>query len=343
MDRKGQRILFVGRFVGFAGGIERYAFAWAKQLAAEGATVDYVGCEPSRNEDLFRTAFRAVHAGVPETDYDEVVLHKLISEVAVRGLIARFGDRLSFFAHDHDLYCPRHHYYTPFGRRNCTRAFSAVRCRLCSLVTHPRNWSAALARPSSALLGALRSCRAYVISPFMRENLIRNGFAPSRIALAPAFVRAGDHPHPKRPADAPLRILFIGQLIAGKGCDLLLEAVRRVKVPWRLAVAGDGKDRPRLEATARGLTGGEVRFLGWVADPESLFDDADVLAFPSRWQEPFGLSGAEAVAHGVPVVAFDVGGVRTWADATCRLVPPGDVDAFARALEGVCPRVGEKA
>ena len=55
---------------------------------------------------------------------------------------------------------------------------------------------------------------------------------------------------------------------------------------------------------------GRVRFTGWQEDTDPCFARCDVAVFPSRWQEPFGLSGAEALGHGVPVVAFDTGGVR---------------------------------
>ena len=78
-----------------------------------------------------------------------------------------------------------------------------------------------------------------------------------------------------------------------------------------------------------------VRFPGWVDEPERLFAASDVAVFPSRWQEPFGLSGAEALAHGVPVVAFDTGGVRSWLDdgVSGFAVPEKDVRAMADRLE----------
>jgi glycosyltransferase involved in cell wall biosynthesis len=59
---------------------------------------------------------------------------------------------------------------------------------------------------------------------------------------------------------------------------------------------------------------GKVLFTGFVGKPETLWRNCDVFCFPIRWQEPFGLVGLEAMAHGVPVVAFDLGGVREWLD-----------------------------
>lgn len=80
--------------------------------------------------------------------------------------------------------------------------------------------------------------------------------------------------------------------------------------------------------------GERVRFLGWCGRPEELFAEADAAVFPFRWQEPFGLCGLEAAAHGVPVVAFDLGGVREWLidGVTGIAVKPFDGKAMAAAV-----------
>lgn len=329
-----RRYLFVGTFVGFAGGIERFAYAWAKRLAAEGHVVDYVGTEPSRDEALFRSAFARVVPSIPEGDYDEVVLHKLPPLSALKALTRRFGERLVFFAHDHDSYCPRSYYYTPFGRTNCHRAYSPLRCLCCSLAVHPRNWSRILFRADGAKLRLLRKGRAYVISRFMRDNLVKNGFRPENIGLVPPEVPS---PKPLKefvPARRPIRLLFCGQLIAGKGCDLFLDVLARLKTPYYATIVGDGKDRAQLESRAVSSMMSVV-FSGWMEDPSACFDAADLTLFTSRWQEPYGLVGAESISHGTPVVAFDVGGVREWLKPGENgvLVPQGDVAAMAEAVD----------
>ena len=332
-----RRVLFIGRFTGFAGGIERYAYAAANRLKAEGVEVDWVGCEKSRDEEIFRRAFHAVHAGVPEGDYDEVVIHKLPSLKTLRELKARFGEKLVFFAHDHDLYCPRRHYYTPFGRRNCHRAYSPFRCLLCSLVTSPRNWPRVFAARTGAALSLLRDCRARVISRFMKENLVKNAFRAEKIEIvAPEVPQVRPLKRYSPVEGRPIRLLFVGQLIAGKGCDLFLEvlsllAARGVK--YAATVVGAGKDLERLEraAKARELN---VEFTGWTEDPSPYYDAADLTLFTSRWQEPYGLVGAESIARGVPVVAFKVGGVEEWLldGVNGRLVEEGNVEAMAAAV-----------
>jgi glycosyltransferase involved in cell wall biosynthesis len=70
------------------------------------------------------------------------------------------------------------------------------------------------------------------------------------------------------------------------------------------------------------------------------------MAVPSLWPEPFGLVGLEAASHGVPSVAFDVGGIREWLqdDVGGRLVREvGDADALGGAIASMCTTPGELA
>ena len=72
---------------------------------------------------------------------------------------------------------------------------------------------------------------------------------------------------------------------------------------------------------------------GWL-DRErlaALYRRARAVVMPSRWQEPFGIVGLEAMAFGVPVVAWESGGVAEWHPGP-GLVRWGDVEALARAL-----------
>ena len=332
------RILYMGVFTGFAGGIERYAFQTAGLLRSAGWKVDWCGTRSERGEDRFRSGFDTVLT--PDEllgggqDYDLAVLHKVPALEQLKKLRARFGERLVFLAHDHDLYCPRSYYYTPFGRINCHRAYAPLRCSLCARITSPRKWKN-LKRNPGQILRELAGHHAVVISAFMRDNLIRNGFSPDRIYLIPPVIRTAEMNREPGKKDE-LEIVFLGQLIRGKGADLLLDALRQMTVPWHAVIAGEGNDRPMLEnlAAEYGIAG-KVHFTGWLDTPEECFKTCDAAVFPSRWQEPFGLSGAEALAHGVPVVAFDVGGVREWLTDSVSgfIVPEKDTAAMAGKLD----------
>lgn len=336
--KKGE-ILYCGEYTGFAGGIERYAFQTAQCLREAGWSVDWCGSRPARGEETFRRGFDRVFSpdDLPAdlSGFRLAILHKLPDTEFLGRLRGRLGDRLVFLAHDHDLYCPRRHYYTPFGRINCHRAFEPVRCGLCSHLASPRNWPGA-GRGRSALIRELRTHHAAVLSGFMKENLVCNGFREERIHFLPPVIEPPASSAPRTEPGPDFRILFLGQLIRGKGADLFLRALADLRIPWRATLAGDGNDRAMLENLAATLgIADRVRFAGWLDDPGSCFADCDAAVFPSRWQEPFGLSGAEALAHGVPVVAFDVGGVREWLEdgVTGFLAPELDIAAFSAKLK----------
>jgi len=149
------------------------------------------------------------------------------------------------------------------------------------------------------------------------------------------------------PARAPShgRILFIGRLTKLKGVDHLLRAIpiaaRKLGRTLSARIAGDGPERERLKALAR-ETGVAADFTGWIpGDRKSEpMQDADLLAVPSLWPEPFGLVGIEAGSFGLPAVAYDVGGISDWLiPAESGELAPGDpptvdglADAIARAL-----------
>jgi glycosyltransferase involved in cell wall biosynthesis len=79
-------------------------------------------------------------------------------------------------------------------------------------------------------------------------------------------------------------------------------------------IAGDGSFRPVLEAAARGLD--HVRFLGRI-DParlDALYRNAVALLVPSLCYETFGLTAAEAMSHGTPVIARRIGALREMLD-----------------------------
>jgi glycosyltransferase involved in cell wall biosynthesis len=137
------------------------------------------------------------------------------------------------------------------------------------------------------------------------------------------------------PQTRPL-LAFAGRLTAAKNLDVALRALTRV-ARAALVVAGDGEERPRLEALAASEElNGRVHFLGAVSRGEVLgvLAAADAVVLPSRW-ENFPHAAVEALAMGTPVIATRVGGVPEVVrdGENGLLVNPGDVNAFAEAIE----------
>lgn len=113
-----------------------------------------------------------------------------------------------------------------------------------------------------------------------------------------------------------------------------------------LVVAGDGPDRPGLEAWANrtGLAPDHIRFLGRVDDDDlpALYRAADLTIVPSRSLEGYGLVTLESLASGVPVVVTGVGGLpEAMAGMAGATVPPDApralADRIAAALDGSRP------
>ena len=132
---------------------------------------------------------------------------------------------------------------------------------------------------------------------------------------------------------------IVARLRAEKGHASLLKALPRVlkRVPdLVLLVVGDGPDREVLMEHGRAL--GVNSHIVWVGErsPEetlAFYEVMDVVAVPSQF-EGFGLSVAEAMAAGRPVVGMRVGGLAEIIEdgVTGYLVAPDDSAAFAAAL-----------
>jgi glycosyltransferase involved in cell wall biosynthesis len=104
-----------------------------------------------------------------------------------------------------------------------------------------------------------------------------------------------------------LHLLAVARLAPEKGIDLLLEAfagVRR-RFPYaELRIAGSGGERPALLTQCKMLgIEGRVKFLGYVAEPASLFDFTSLFVLSSR-QEGMPNAMLEAAAAGLPIVAL---------------------------------------
>jgi glycosyltransferase involved in cell wall biosynthesis len=131
-------------------------------------------------------------------------------------------------------------------------------------------------------------------------------------------------------------VLFVGRLVASKGLDVLLEAMRSVEA--KCLIVGDGPEFERLRArcTALGLDG-KVILTGRV-EPARVVDyvaAADIGVLPSIY-EAYGLAMVEMMTHGVPMVCTELGTGTSFInrhDETGLVVPPGDPVALAGALD----------
>ena len=167
--------------------------------------------------------------------------------------------------------------------------------------------------------------------PRDRITTIHNGLLRSHALDLPA----ADHPWFE--AQPPV-ILGAGRLEKQKDFPTLLRAFARVRAarPARLLIIGEGEDRAKLQRLAETLGVKDDMLLpGFQANPFAFMKSADLFVLSST-HEGFGNVLLEALAAGCPVVSTECpAGPSEILDGGRfgRLVPVGDADAIARAIE----------
>lgn len=353
------RLLFVHERLGGWGGAEANLLLTASQLEARGhrlglAQRRLTGAQPQgwgrSFEDSFELpegdeAAERVAGIVADWAPDVLFCHNLADLAVLQGLLDS-GVPLVRLVHDHRMYCLRGYKYNCFTRHICTRPASAF-CVFPCLATLARNRSGrgwplqwASYRAKQAELRLNRQCaRLVVFSEYMRQELIRNQFDPGRVVVHRPILDAEPAPPSTNYSERNL-IVYAGQILRGKGVDLLLRALARVQGPFECRLFGEGNYRAYCERLSRRLGLAErVHFAGAVSREELRRHclEATVLAVSSVWPEPFGLVGPEGMRYGLPVVAFDAGAVREWLQDGVNgyLVAWKDVASFALRLEAL--------
>lgn len=141
---------------------------------------------------------------------------------------------------------------------------------------------------------------------------------------------------PRVDAAGNRQITFVGRLTGEKGVLDLAQASRSRTWPsdWRWLLAGDGELKGRLQREYP-----EIRLTGWLERDavNACLSAARVLVFPSVWHETFGLTIAEALARGVPVIVSDscAGRELVQHGVTGGHFRGGNVESLVEALEAV--------
>jgi len=171
---------------------------------------------------------------------------------------------------------------------------------------------------------AQRVTHFVAISTAVRER-IRRYYRRDSVIIFPPVDTDRFRPNGRAPEKF---FLVLSRLIPYKRIDLAIQACNRLGVP--LIVAGDGRDRPMLEA----LAGPTIEFLGRVSDAEAadLMARCQALLFPGL--EDFGITPVQAQAAGRPVIAYGAGGAldTVLPGRTGELFPEQTVEALAAVL-----------
>ncbi|MDX6696661.1 MAG: hypothetical protein QOE65_58 [Solirubrobacteraceae bacterium] len=283
------------------------------------------GLEPAHvGEAVRRTGARVVHA------------HNVNPVFGRRALEAArdAGARVVLHLHNYRLVCAPG---TCFTRgEDCTRChgrrtWPAVRLNCRGSRTESAVYAAGLALHQRGLAEA---CDAFVVpSEFALARLRELGAPLGGRARAIASVQREFADGPR--AATGEYALYAGRLSVEKGVDAAIRACAAAGVP--LVIAGAGPAEAELRALAAEIAGEggaePVRFAGLVA-PERLRElraGAGLAVVPSRYAEIFPLAAAEAMAAGLPTVAFATGGLRGFVPEDC-LAPAGDEAALAERI-----------
>jgi glycosyltransferase involved in cell wall biosynthesis len=172
---------------------------------------------------------------------------------------------------------------------------------------------------------------------------------PSRLAVA----RPGSDRQPPTKASGGafregLNLVSVGTLTKRKGHDLLVEALARLShLSWQCNIVGSLDRSPETASDIRRRIGrhglqSRIALLGEVSDISAIYAHGDVFVLPSR-HEGYGMVFAEAMQHGLPVIATTAGAIpEVVPDAAGILVPPDNVSALANAMERLMRNPAER-
>ncbi|MCL4176668.1 MAG: glycosyltransferase family 4 protein [Verrucomicrobia bacterium] len=349
------RILFVHEKFGAFGGAEANVLATATELQERGHVVGLLhGPNTGKGEAAWLNTFQhrclighgsksaTALAAWKQFQPDVLYVHKM-SDLELLETLLDTETPIIRMVHDHDLYCMRSYKYNFFTRHICERALSPFCLIPCGAFV-ARNHDGALPVKWVSYSAKLRELelnrkfdRLVVATQFMADELLRNQFDANKIELHAPVPPNGDASWVSSFSDRNY-IVYAGQIIRGKGVDVLLESLAQVRVPFTCLIFGDGQHREYCEKLSRKLElTDRVIFKGYVSPDEIalFYRECSVVAVSSVWPEPFGAVGLEAMRFGLPVVAFDAGGIREWLahGQNGFLVPWMDRPAFARRVE----------
>ncbi len=331
-----KKILLVHETFGRLAGAEQNILVTAPRLREDFALACLYWNRSGRDEAAFEAVFpeavavdfggpavtvrREVDRALEQLNPDLVYVHKCVAIPVLEALVAA-GRPLVRMEHDHDIYCMRSYKYFPWNRRICVKQAGPC-CLFPCLASIKRDRSRGRFGLQWVGYGRQMRCIAlsrqftaqFVVTHYMRDELIRQGFPPERILVFPPI------PAPATTAfsssfSARNLIVFAGQIIRGKGLDVLLRALALCRAPFELAVLGSGSHQAYCEKLTRKLKlQDRVRFHGFVSfdTMAEIYREASLVAVPSVWPEPIATIGLEVLRYGLPVVGFDAGGIRDW-------------------------------
>jgi len=337
-------ILWINNKASFGGGAEQYIYNTVKHLNDKGikSSLLYDPNIEVQSEflDVFKGSFPLVCAKeqINNIAPDVVYIHQLHDYDTYKEILETNTKKIRFY-HDHKLFCLREHKYTTLGKKTC-QCKTGLNCYGCLGFIHKTQNGFKIA--SLAKLKRIQKLNSLldgfiVASKYMKEHLKLHNFNEEKITVNPLY--ANDNVQYKTNVNftKSKTLLYVGQLLTGKGIDTLIKAMSQINTDYSLRIVGSGKQEAWLKQYAKKLhIQNRVEFVGNVKheDLVSYYQDAYCLIVPSRAPETFNLTGIEALKAGLPVIAADVGGIKEWLrhDVNGLLFEPNNADDLSTKM-----------
>ena len=171
----------------------------------------------------------------------------------------------------------------------------------------------------------------------MKNLLIRGGIPREKIAVVPNPVELEKFLKLESEGHKPVKILYLGSYEKFKGPQILLQALSKIKLDYKANFYGSGSlEKWMKNFVKENDLSGKIKINRKVSYDEipRLYQEHDILVFPSLIGEAFGRIVIEAMAAGNPVIASRIGGVVDIVGdrKTGFLVEAGNVDELRNAI-----------
>jgi glycosyltransferase involved in cell wall biosynthesis len=264
----------------------------------------------------------------PDVLHCHNIYHQLTPSIITAA--SRAGVPVVLTLHDYKPVCP---VYTQLSNgKVCAKCadghFEAVlkqRCADGSLARSALLWAEARYH---ALAGSYHRVDKFICpSKFMREAVVRR-FGADKVVHIPNGIDASRIEISRQDEGY---VLYLGRLSPEKGVETLLRTHAESDALWRLMIAGTG---PLLADLQRRYPSAEFRGHLGGFELEAAIRGAALIVVPSEWHENSPVSILEAMAHGKPIVASNIGGIPELVreGKTGLLFQPGNVDQLSHKI-----------
>lgn len=332
------KILWINEKATLKGGAEQYIFNTVKELNSLNinSSLLYNHLEETNDQflDEFKEAFPilSLKEQIQDIKPDVIYIHQLDSYETYEQILQSNVPAIRFF-HDHKLFCLREHKYTTIKQHTCTQK-TGISCYSClGFINRSDNvlgFTINSLNKIHKLQDINKKLKHFIVaSSYMKEHLKLHEFDEDKITINPLYASKFFKFANYTNFTQNKILLFVGQLINGKGLDSLLKIMKNINKEYKLVVVGNGTQKEYLMNYAKELKVDErVEFVGSKSQEElqEYYKKSYCLIVPSRSPETFNLVGIEALKVGLPVIATDVGGISSWLrdDVTGLLVKPND-------------------